>query len=342
CSRVFNADIYGDHVVSCAGIVGIKYRHNVVRDTLVDICYRSGISAGKEVDIGLDGGGGSVTNHYVQQICCLTREMKVSMLRLAEKLTAKTLAKTWLTITLTKLAPRVLAKSTLFTIKADIILNEAFACRCGAEDVVLRESYKPKTRASGRLFWMWFFYGGEQICLLLGSPGASTTPSYSPRPSTLPSYSPGTPRNPKCSNCKLLLRKIKIHQYIILNFTWWKDVHTVALAQLESNSEGHHKKQFVLWLICKVEESGNMCAELCEAVGSDDWVEMLVFYCWRSIEEDFRVARVINKLCEEVAATNEETSYFIQDLDDVLGWVVVTQKTSEFLKDTQEKGDERL
>ncbi|GJU82088.1 hypothetical protein Tco_1284453 [Tanacetum coccineum] len=39
----------------CAGIVGIKHRHNVVRDTLVDICYRSGISSGKEVNIGLDG-----------------------------------------------------------------------------------------------------------------------------------------------------------------------------------------------------------------------------------------------------------------------------------------------
>ncbi|GKA16517.1 putative reverse transcriptase domain-containing protein, partial [Tanacetum coccineum] len=55
CSRVFMRDIYGDHAVSCAGIVGIKHRHNVVRDTLVDICYRSGISSGKEVDIGLGG-----------------------------------------------------------------------------------------------------------------------------------------------------------------------------------------------------------------------------------------------------------------------------------------------
>ncbi|GKB86227.1 hypothetical protein Tco_0958499 [Tanacetum coccineum] len=52
-----------DHVVSCAGIIGIKHRHNVVRDTLVDICFRSRISASKEVNIGLDGG---VTNHYVQ------------------------------------------------------------------------------------------------------------------------------------------------------------------------------------------------------------------------------------------------------------------------------------
>ncbi|GJT52464.1 hypothetical protein Tco_0978621 [Tanacetum coccineum] len=56
CSRVFAGDIYGDHAVSCAGIIGIKHHHNVVRDTLVDICYRFGISAGKEVDIGLDGG----------------------------------------------------------------------------------------------------------------------------------------------------------------------------------------------------------------------------------------------------------------------------------------------
>nr|GEV97074.1 hypothetical protein [Tanacetum cinerariifolium] len=38
-----------DHAVSCAGIIGIKHRHNVVRDTLVDICYRSGISAGLNV-----------------------------------------------------------------------------------------------------------------------------------------------------------------------------------------------------------------------------------------------------------------------------------------------------
>ncbi|GJU01183.1 hypothetical protein Tco_1111521 [Tanacetum coccineum] len=40
------------------GIIGIKHRHNVVCDTLVDICYRYGISARKEVDIGLDGGRG--------------------------------------------------------------------------------------------------------------------------------------------------------------------------------------------------------------------------------------------------------------------------------------------
>nr|GEY42067.1 hypothetical protein [Tanacetum cinerariifolium] len=40
----------------CAVIVGIKHRHNVVCDTLVDICFRSRILTCKEVDIGLSGG----------------------------------------------------------------------------------------------------------------------------------------------------------------------------------------------------------------------------------------------------------------------------------------------
>nr|GEV23621.1 hypothetical protein [Tanacetum cinerariifolium] len=56
CSRVFVGGINEDHDVSCVGVVGIKHRHNIVRDTLVDICFRSGISFGKEVDIGLGGG----------------------------------------------------------------------------------------------------------------------------------------------------------------------------------------------------------------------------------------------------------------------------------------------
>nr|GEU62333.1 hypothetical protein [Tanacetum cinerariifolium] len=48
--------IYGDHVMSCVSIVGIKHRHNIVRDTLVVRCFWSRISAGKEVDIGLSDG----------------------------------------------------------------------------------------------------------------------------------------------------------------------------------------------------------------------------------------------------------------------------------------------
>nr|GEV32667.1 hypothetical protein [Tanacetum cinerariifolium] len=53
---------------------------------------------------------------------------------------------------------------------------EAFACPCGDRDVVLRESYKPKTHGSS---------------------------------STL-IYSPGASRNAECSNCKHLLDKITV------------------------------------------------------------------------------------------------------------------------------------
>ncbi|GJS24553.1 hypothetical protein Tco_0453185 [Tanacetum coccineum] len=51
CSRVFAGDIYGDHVVSCAGIIGIRHHHNIVRDTLVD----TRISSGLDVCVDLTG-----------------------------------------------------------------------------------------------------------------------------------------------------------------------------------------------------------------------------------------------------------------------------------------------
>ncbi|GJR83700.1 hypothetical protein Tco_0154485 [Tanacetum coccineum] len=92
-----------------------------------------------------------------------------------------------------------------------IVPYEAFACRCGAGDVVLRESYKLKTRASRKLFWMWIFlWKKERVCLLTSSPGASSTPSYSPGSSTPQSYSSGSSKNADFSNCKHLLDKITV------------------------------------------------------------------------------------------------------------------------------------
>ncbi|GKB50457.1 replication protein A 70 kDa DNA-binding subunit B [Tanacetum coccineum] len=109
---------------------------------------------------------------------------------------------------------------------------EAFTCPCGAGDVVLRESYKPKTR--GKLYYAcprskpqqntfgckFFLWKEERVRLLVGSPGASTTPIYSPGSSstpiyspgasTTPIYSPGASRNAECSNCKHLLDKITV------------------------------------------------------------------------------------------------------------------------------------
>ncbi|GJX21657.1 F-box domain containing protein [Tanacetum coccineum] len=94
---------------------------------------------------------------------------------------------------------------------------EAFACRCGKGDVVLRESYQPNTH--GQLYYAW---KEERIRLLMSSPGSSSTPSYSSEPSSPNSYSSGntTPQNHHsrtsisggCSNCKHLLGKIKIRE----------------------------------------------------------------------------------------------------------------------------------
>ncbi|GKD48604.1 hypothetical protein Tco_1277580 [Tanacetum coccineum] len=109
-----------------------------------------------------------------------------------------------------------------------IVPYEAFACPCGAGDVVLREPYKPKTH--GKLYYASPRSKEERVRLLVGSPGASTTPIYSPGSSSTPiyslgsstppryspgastpqSYSLGTSRNAECSNCKHLLDKITV------------------------------------------------------------------------------------------------------------------------------------
>ncbi|GJW52131.1 hypothetical protein Tco_1077367 [Tanacetum coccineum] len=106
---------------------------------------------------------------------------------------------------------------------------EAFACRCGVGDVVMRESYKPKTR--GKLYYVCpLSKKEERVRLLVNYSGASTTliyspgssltpfyslesstpPRYSPRASTPQSFSPRTSRNAECSNCKHLLGKITV------------------------------------------------------------------------------------------------------------------------------------
>nr|GEX38033.1 F-box domain-containing protein [Tanacetum cinerariifolium] len=109
---------------------------------------------------------------------------------------------------------------------------EAFACRCGKGDVVLRESYqpnscsklyyacprsKPKENDYGCKKNLW---KEERVCLLLSSLRSSSTPSYSSEPSSPNSYSSGstTPQNHQsgtsisggCSNYKHLLGKIKV------------------------------------------------------------------------------------------------------------------------------------
>ncbi|GJY75729.1 hypothetical protein Tco_0480845, partial [Tanacetum coccineum] len=131
---------------------------------------------------------------------------------------------------------------------------EAFACPCGAGDVLMRESYKPKTHE-------------ERVRLLVGSPRASTTPIYSPGSSSTPIYSSGssstpiyspgssstpiyssgsssTPiyspgssstliysRNAECSNCKHLIDKITVLEATV-DMYMHPEQHTVNSAAL--------------------------------------------------------------------------------------------------------------
>nr|GEU65221.1 hypothetical protein [Tanacetum cinerariifolium] len=140
-----------------------------------------------------------------------------------------------------------------------MIPYEAFACTCGAGDVVLRELYKPKTR--GKLYYACprskprqntfgceiFLWKEERVRLLVGSPGASTTsiyssvssstliyssgsstpPRYSLGASTHQSYSPGTSRNAECSNCKHLLGKITVLEQRWIYICIWNNTQLI-------------------------------------------------------------------------------------------------------------------
>ncbi|GJZ38258.1 hypothetical protein Tco_0584449 [Tanacetum coccineum] len=44
-------DSFGEHAVHCKELPGFKYRHDMVRDVLFDICRRAGISAKKEAPV---------------------------------------------------------------------------------------------------------------------------------------------------------------------------------------------------------------------------------------------------------------------------------------------------
>ncbi|GJY91385.1 hypothetical protein Tco_0881012 [Tanacetum coccineum] len=89
----------------------------------------------------------------------------------------------------------------------NMVPYEAFACRYGARDVILQESYKSETH------------------------GSSTPLRYPPRASTPPSYSLGTSRNAECSKCKHLLDKITVHEATV-DMYMHPEQHTVNSAAL--------------------------------------------------------------------------------------------------------------
>ncbi|GKA32062.1 hypothetical protein Tco_0718429 [Tanacetum coccineum] len=113
---------------------------------------------------------------------------------------------------------------------------EAFACRCGAGDVVLRESYKPNTH--GKLYYacphdqsLAKTLSDDPQSTPIYSPGSSTPPRYSSGASTPQTYSPGTSRNAQCSNYKHLLDKITVLEATV-DMYMHPEQHTVNSAAL--------------------------------------------------------------------------------------------------------------
>ncbi|GJX27847.1 hypothetical protein Tco_0235926 [Tanacetum coccineum] len=82
--------------------------------------------------------------------------------------------------------------------------------------------------------------------------------------------------------------------------------------------------------------------ELRESAQSDNWEDVLVLYCWRAKEDDLKVARMINKLCVKLSVAIQEHRMFTQELEASPRWVIIKQKTSEFLQELAERDDERV
>nr|GEY32774.1 hypothetical protein [Tanacetum cinerariifolium] len=90
--------------------------------------------------------------------------------------------------------------------------HEAFASSCAKGDVVLRQSYKPKS-CETRLCQLMSSLGAPSArpsTPPIYSSGPSTPQSYSSGPSTPPNYSSGSSRNAECSNYKHLRGKISV------------------------------------------------------------------------------------------------------------------------------------
>ncbi|GJZ36392.1 hypothetical protein Tco_0582583 [Tanacetum coccineum] len=83
------------------------------------------------------------------------------------------------------------------------------------------------------------------------------------------------------------------------------------------------------------------CEELRESTDSSDWVDLLVLYFRRSVAEDRKFGRKINRLRGEMILACEERVYFIQELETVSA-VIALKKMAEFLNEIQVKDDEKL
>ncbi|GJR39745.1 hypothetical protein Tco_1215429 [Tanacetum coccineum] len=82
-----------------------------------------------------------------------------------------------------------------------------------------------------------------------------------------------------------------------------------------------------------------MCSELRSTSNSLKWEPMFIFYCHRSMVDDYRLAGEINRAAIEVNNVVMQKDQFLEELDN-LGARHVPVKMAEFLRGIQAKDKE--
>nr|GFD11199.1 hypothetical protein [Tanacetum cinerariifolium] len=78
-----------------------------------------------------------------------------------------------------------------------------------------------------------------------------------------------------------------------------------------------------------------MCAELEEAVGARNWLDMVAMN-YQKFMSEHQFAIKMNRLCVEMIEACQDRIYFVRELESVVG-VTVTAKTFVFFKEMMEK-----
>ncbi|GJY43723.1 hypothetical protein Tco_0431936, partial [Tanacetum coccineum] len=68
-------------------------------------------------------------------------------------------------------------------------------------------------------------------------------------------------------------------------------------------------------------------AELRDSAGTNNWEDVLVLYCQRVKEDDFKMTRMINNLCDKLRAQIADHRMLAQEFDASSGWVIIKDKT---------------
>ena len=82
------------------------------------------------------------------------------------------------------------------------------------------------------------------------------------------------------------------------------------------------------------------CAKLRNDANSNDWAEMVAFYCHQASLEDIQMAREVNAVCVKLVGIITERGRFIEELESVDNFFV--NKTVEHLRELQIKDDQKV